>query len=58
VWKAKFGGMDVSTAKRVKALEDEHARLKRLLVVSLLDRAALKDQRPISLGTPVESTGK
>ena len=44
--------------KQVKALEDEHARLKWLSVVSLLDRAALKDQRPMSLGTPVDSTGK
>ena len=36
-WKAKFGGMDVSDAKRLKALEDENARLKRLLAESLLD---------------------
>ena len=42
-WKAKFGGMDVSDAKRLKALEDENARLKRLLAESLLDQAALKD---------------
>ena len=42
-WKARFGGMDVSDAKRLKALEDENARLKRLLAESLLDQAALKD---------------
>ena len=42
-WKAKFGGMDVSDAKRPKALEEENARLKRLLAESLLDQAALKD---------------
>jgi putative transposase len=42
-WKAKFGGMDVSDAKRLKALEEENARLKRLLAESMLDQAALKD---------------
>ena len=42
-WKAKFGGMEVSDAKRLKALEEENAKLKRLLAESLLDQAALKD---------------
>ena len=42
-WKAKFGGMTVSDAQRLKALEAENARLKRLLAESLLDNAALKD---------------
>ena len=42
-WKAKFGGLNVSEARRLKALEDENARLKRLLAESLLDQAALKD---------------
>jgi len=42
-WKAKFGGMDVSDAKRLEALEEENGRLKRLLAESLLDQAALKD---------------
>jgi putative transposase len=42
-WKAKFGGMELSDAKRLKALEEENARLKRLLAESLLDQAALKD---------------
>lgn len=42
-WKAKYGGMDVSDAKRLKELEQENARLKRLLAESPLDNAALKD---------------
>ena len=42
-WKAKFGGMSVSDAKRLKALEAENAKLKRLLAESMLDNAALKD---------------
>ena len=42
-WKAKFGGMDVSEAKRLKGLEDENAKLKRLLAEAMLDNAALKD---------------
>lgn len=42
-WKAKFGGMEVSDARRLKALEDENSKLKRLLADSLLDQAALKD---------------
>jgi putative transposase len=42
-WKAKFGGMEVSDAKRLKALEDENARLKRLLAETMLDNTALKD---------------
>ena len=42
-WKAKFGGMTVSEAKRLKALEDENARLKKLLAEQMLDLAAMKD---------------
>jgi len=42
-WKAKFGGMDVSEAKRLKALEEENAKLKRLLADAMLDNVALKD---------------
>jgi putative transposase len=42
-WKAKFGGMIVSDAQRLKALEAENARLKQLLAESMLDNAALKD---------------
>ena len=42
-WKSKFGGMDVSEARRLKALEDENRKLKKLLAESMLDNAALKD---------------
>jgi putative transposase len=42
-WKAKYGGMEVSEAKRLKSLEDENTRLKRLLADAMLDNAALKD---------------
>ena len=42
-WKAKFGGLDVSEAKRLKALEDENAKLKRMLAEAMLDNVALKD---------------
>jgi putative transposase len=42
-WKAKFGGLEVSEAKRLRALEEENAKLKRLLADTLLDNAALKD---------------
>jgi len=42
-WKAKFGGMDISDAKRLKALEDENGKLKRLLADAMLDNTALKD---------------
>jgi len=42
-WKAKFGGMEVSEARRLKALEDENQRLKRMLADTMLDNAALKD---------------
>ncbi|GAB6053808.1 hypothetical protein JCM17960_26280 [Magnetospira thiophila] len=42
-WKAKFGGLEVSDAKRLKMLEDENARLKKLLAEAMLDNAMLKD---------------
>lgn len=42
-WKAKYGGLEVSEAKRLKALEGENTRLKRLLADAMLDNAALKD---------------
>jgi len=42
-WKSKFGGMDLSEAKRLKALETENGKLKRLLADAMLDNAALKD---------------
>ena len=42
-WKAKYGGMDVSEAKRLRALEDGNAKLKRLYADAMLDNAGLKD---------------
>ena len=42
-WRSKYGGMEVSDAKRLKALEDENAKLERLLADALLGQAALKD---------------
>ena len=42
-WKAKFGGMGVSEAQRLRALEDENARLKRLLADAMLDKAVLNE---------------
>ncbi|WP_404654332.1 IS3 family transposase [Bradyrhizobium sp. USDA 336] len=42
-WKAKFGGMDVSEAKRLRALEEENAKLKKLLAEQMLDTAALRE---------------
>jgi putative transposase len=42
-WKAKFGGMDISEAKRLKQLEDENARLKKLLAEQMLDAAAMRE---------------
>ena len=41
-WKAKYGGMDVSETKRLKALGDENGRLKKLLADAMLDNSALK----------------
>ena len=42
-WKAKYGGMDVSEAKRLRMLEDENRKLKKLLAESMLDNAARKE---------------
>ena len=42
-WKAKYGGLEVSEAKRLKAMKSENARLKKLLADAMLDNAALKD---------------
>lgn len=42
-YKAKFGGMDVSDARELKALEDENAKLKKLLAEQMLDNAILKN---------------
>ena len=42
-WKAKYGGMDVSDARRLRVLEDENSKLKKLLAETMLDNAILKD---------------
>ena len=42
-WKAKYGGLEVSEARRLRALEDENAKLKKLLAEAMLDNAILKD---------------
>jgi putative transposase len=42
-WKAKYGGLEVSDARRLKVLEDENAKLKRLLAEQMLDNAMLRD---------------
>jgi putative transposase len=42
-WKAKYGGLTVSEAKRLKTLEDENTKLKKLLADTMLDNAALKE---------------
>ena len=42
-WKAKFGGMSISDAKRLRQLEGENAKLKKLLAEAMLDNAVLKD---------------
>src|SRR5881392_3566204 len=51
-WKGKFGGMDVSDARRLKALEDENSRLKKLLAEAMLDNAMLKDIAAKKMMTP------
>jgi len=42
-WKAKYGGLEVSDAKRLKAMDEENRRLKKLLAEAMLDNAALRD---------------
>ena len=42
-WKARYGGMDVSDAKRLRSLEEENRKLKKLLAELMLDQAALKE---------------
>ncbi|MFC3615139.1 IS3 family transposase [Lutimaribacter marinistellae] len=51
-WKAKFGGLEVSDARRLKALEDENTKLKKLLAEQMLDNAMLKDVASRKLVTP------
>ncbi len=42
-WKSKFGGLDVSEAKRLRALEEENAKLKKIVAEQMLENAAIKD---------------
>ena len=42
-WKAKYGGLDISDARKLKSLETENGRLKRLLADTMLDNVVLKD---------------
>jgi len=42
-WKSKYGGLEVSEAKRLKGLESENAKLKKLFADAMLDNAALRD---------------
>ena len=42
-WKGKYGGLDVSDAKRLRALDDENSKLKKLLADAMLDNAMLKE---------------
>ncbi len=51
-WKAKYGGMDVSEAKRLKALEDENARLKKLLADAMLDKLGVEGSSRKKMVTP------
>ncbi|MGR7994748.1 IS3 family transposase [Xanthobacter sp. ZOL 2024] len=51
-WKSRFGGMEVSEAKRLRALEDENAKLKRMLADAMLDNVALKDPLGKEVVTP------
>ena len=52
IWKSKYGGMTVSDAKRLKALEDENAKLKKLLAEQMLDTAAMRELLAKKWGGP------
>src|SRR3546814_5185460 len=56
-WKAKYGGLEVSEAKRLRSLEDENAKLKRLLAGAMLANAALKDLLGKKNGDARRATG-
>lgn len=53
-WKAKFGGLELTEAKRLRTLEDENAKLKKLLAEAMLDIAVLKDISSIKMGTSLD----
>ncbi len=52
LWKSKFGGLEVSEARRLRTLEEENARLKKLLAEAMLDNAVLKDLASKKWGHP------
>src|SRR4051794_21402185 len=54
VWKSKFGGMSISDARRLKQLEEENARLKKLLAEAMLDNAVLKGRPTAARDTSVD----
>ena len=54
-WKSKYGGLEVSEAKRLRSLEDENAKLKKLLAEAMLDIAVLKDISSNKWGRPTRS---
>ena len=51
-WRSKYGGMEVSEAKRLKQLEDENAKLKRLLAEQMMDVATLREMLGKMYGPP------
>jgi putative transposase len=57
-FKAKYGGMNVSDTHRLKSLEDENGKLKRLLADTMLDNVVLKGKRCFSLQNSTEATGR
>lgn len=50
IWRKKYGGMEVSEAKRLKALEEENARLKQLLAEQMMDVATLREMLAMGAG--------
>ena len=56
-WKSKFGGLEVSDAKRLRSLEEENRKLKKLLAESMLDNAALKELLTKKMVRPTASAG-
>src|SRR5271155_5768077 len=57
-WKAKYGGLEVSEARRLKSLEDENRRLKKLLAESILDNAALNQRWSLDFVSDTLSDGR
>ncbi len=57
-WKSKFGGMEVSDAKRLRELEAQNAKLKRLLAEAILDKSGLKEVVRGKWGRPHSGGGR